>query len=104
MLESRFPHYSGIGENLTWRNRPPSAAHIHQPPSFKVIKRTAFPSSMPNLTPIEAASRDQDHFFEGLRTVKKHGQLTFAGEEVMASAEAYMERVALPLHFADWPH
>ena len=34
LLEFRFPHYSGIGENLAWRNRPPSA--INQPPSFKV--------------------------------------------------------------------
>jgi HEXXH motif-containing protein len=43
----------------------------------------------------EAAARDRGHFFEGLRTVKKHGRLTPAGDEVMAGAEAYMARAAL---------
>jgi hypothetical protein len=34
LLESRFPHHSGIRQNFVWRNRAPSA--IDQPPSFKV--------------------------------------------------------------------
>ena len=36
LLESRFPNYSGIGENLAWRNGLSSA--INQPPSSKVGK------------------------------------------------------------------
>lgn len=42
----------------------------------------------------QAAARDRHHFFEGLETVRKHGQLTPAGESVMSGAETYMARTA----------
>ncbi len=42
----------------------------------------------------EAAARDRGHFLEGLRTVRKHGRLSPAGEAVMAGAEDYMAHAA----------
>ena len=50
LLEFFFPHHGSIGENLAWRNRPPSA--INQPPSFKVGEANSVSIEHSESTPI----------------------------------------------------